>query len=113
MKKATTFVIAYFYYNIHIKNVNTIIDISAINPIILADHFNQVEYSTFANVNPPMIAPQVGVNKFTNPFAATKIIIFVSTLNPNVCVSGAIIGVDNVAIPDDDGTNIDSTICSK
>ena len=97
----------------HIKNVNTIIDIIAIDATILNDHLNHVEYSTLASAKPPMIAPQVGVIKLTNPFAATKIIIFVSTLNPNVCVSGAIIGVDNVAIPDDDGTNIDNTICSK
>lgn len=97
----------------HIKNVNTMIDISAKHNTTLNDHLNHVEYSTFASASPPIIAPQVGVIRLTNPFAATNIIIFVSTLNPNVCVSGAIIGVDNAAIPDEDGTNIESKIWSK
>ena len=97
----------------HIKNVNTNIDTIANDNTTLSDHLNHVEYSTFASAKPPIIAPHVGVIKLTNPFAATKIIIFVSTLNPKVWVSGPIIGVDNVAIPEDDGTNTDNTICSK
>ena len=35
-------------------------------------HLNQVEYSTLARASPPIIAPQVGVIKLTNPFAYYK-----------------------------------------
>ena len=83
----------------------------AIVTTILRAHLNQVEYSIFARASPPIIAPQVGVIKFTNPFADTIVITATSTLYPNCDANGAIIGVDNVASPDDDGTSIDNTIC--
>ena len=43
-------------------------------------NLSHVEYSTLANAKPPMIAPQVGVNRLTRPLPATIIIIIVSTL---------------------------------
>ena len=46
-------------------------------------HFTQVPYSTLAKAKPPMIAPQVGVIKFTSQFAATKVITVASTLCPS------------------------------
>ena len=57
-----------------------------------------------------MIAPQVGVIKFTSPFAATKVIIVASTLCPSWLANGPMIGADSAARPDDDGTNTDNTI---
>ena len=85
---------------------------SAIVKTTLNAHLNHVEYSTLASAKPPMIAPQVGVIKFTKPFADTMVIIDTSVLYPRLAVSGAIIGVDSVANPDDDGTKIDNTICN-
>ena len=35
-----------------------------------APNFSQVEYSTFARARPPMMAPEVGVNRFTRPLPA-------------------------------------------
>ena len=43
-------------------------------------HLNQVEYSTFARASPPIIAPHVGVIKFTKPFADTIVITDTSVL---------------------------------
>ena len=84
---------------------------NAIVSTILNAHLTHVVYSTLANAKPPIIAPQVGVIKLTKPFADTNVITVTSTLYPNSLASGPIIGVDNEASPEDDGTNIDNTIC--
>ena len=84
----------------------------AIVSTILNAHLTHVVYSTLANAKPPIIAPHVGVIKLTKPFAETKVITATSTLYPNSFASGPIIGVDNDARPDDDGTNIDNIICN-
>ena len=75
-------------------------------------HFTQVVHSTLAKAKPPIIAPQVGVIKLTNPFADTKVIIVTSVLYPSFADNGPIIGDDSVARPDDDGTNIDNIMCN-
>ena len=100
------------FYKIDIAIVRIIIFTTAINNITFPTHFNHVVYCTLASSNPPMIAPQVGVNRFTNQFAATISITVTSTENPSFDASGPIIGVDNVANPDDDGTRTDKNTCS-
>ena len=103
----------YYYERAIIDTVSIIIAAIAKTATTLIAHLNQVEYSTLARASPPIIAPQVGVIRFTSPLAATNIIIVVSTLKPSSWASGPIIGVERVANPDDDGTSIDSTMCSK
>ena len=85
----------------------------AIVTTILKAHLNHVVYSTLAKASPPIMAPQVGVIKFTKPLADTKVIMVVSTPYPKVLASPPIIGVDKTASPLDDGTNIDRTTCNK
>ncbi len=51
-----------------------------------------------------MIAPQVGVIKLTSPFAATNSHNCCFNTITKLAASGAIIGVDNVASPELDGT---------
>ena len=70
-------------------------------------------YSTLAKANPPIIAPHVGVIRFTKPLAATIDITDTSVLYPSALAIGPTIGVDNVANPDDDGTSIDRTTCNR
>ena len=100
-------------YRITIASVRIIIDARAIVKITFRDHLNQVEYSTPARARPPIMAPHVGVIRFTKPFDATIVINVVSTLYPKVFASGPMIGVLRVASPDDDGTSIDSPMCNK
>ena len=59
-----------------------------------------------------MIAPQVGVIKLTRPFADTIVIAATFVLYPRFAATGAIIGVDKVASPDDEGTKIERNTCS-
>ena len=75
-------------------------------------HLTQVKYSTLANANPPIIAPQVGVIKLTKPLADTIVITATSVLYPSCEDKAPIIGVDKDANPDEDGTNIDKTTCN-
>ena len=84
----------------------------AIVSTILNAHLTHVVYSTLASARPPIIAPHVGVIKLTKPFADTNVITVTSTLYPNWLANGPIIGVDNDASPEDDGTNIDNIICN-
>ena len=70
-------------------------------------NFNQVEYSTFAILKPPITTPEVGVNKFTIPEPAQNTIIITSGDKPNVFVNGAKIGIDTAAKPEDDGIKKD------
>ena len=49
----------------------------------LAPNFSHVEYSTFASARPPMMAPLVGVNRFTRPLPALKIMIMTSGEKPS------------------------------
>lgn len=72
-------------------------------------NFNQVVYSTFANAKPPIIAPDVGVNRFTKPLPALKIIVMTSGENPSSLAKPPMMGMDTVAIPDEDGIRNDST----
>lgn len=71
---------------------------------------NQVPYSTRAILNPPMTTPEVGVNKFTKPDPALKIIIITSGDKLRLLVSGAKIGIETVANPEEDGIRKDSPI---
>ena len=80
---------------------------------ILIAHLNQVEYSTFANANPPIIAPHVGVIKLTKPLADTIVIAATFALYPRPAATGTVIGADSTANPDDDGTKNDSPTCSR
>ena len=82
---------------------------SAIMRIIFFENLIQVEYSTLAIARPPMIAPHVGVKRLTRPLPATKIITITSGLKPNSDASGAIIGIDTVASPDEEGIRKVST----
>ena len=77
----------------------------------LNPHLNQVRYSTLASAKPPIIDPQVGVIKLTNPLAATKIIIVTEAFKLIPSATGATIGVDKVARPELEGTKIDNRIC--
>lgn len=74
-----------------------------------APNFNHVEYSTFASARPPMMAPLVGVNRFTRPLPALKIMIMTSGENPRLFAKGPMIGMDTVAMPEEDGMRNDST----
>ena len=56
-----------------------------------------------------MIAPHVGVNRFTRPLAELKIMTIVSTEKPRFAASGPMIGIDTVAMPELDGTRKDRT----
>ena len=97
------------YYRATEASVNIIIEAIARQAIILNAHLNHVEYSTLARASPPIIAPHVGVIKFTRPLADTKVITVTSVLYPSCPAKEPIIGVDNVARPDEDGTSIDKT----
>ena len=54
-----------------------------------------------------MMKPQVGVKRFTKPFAVTLIMIEVSTDHPIPATIGDTIGAESPARPDDDGTKND------
>lgn len=70
-------------------------------------NFNHVPYSTLAILNPPITTPEVGVNKLTKPDPAVKIIIITSGDKLRFFASGAKIGIDTVASPEDDGMRKD------
>ncbi len=76
----------------------------------LPPNLSHVEYSIFAKAKPPIMAPLVGVNRFTRPLPALKIMIMTSVENPSEFAKGPMIGMDTVAIPDDDGIRNDSTM---
>ena len=76
-------------------------------------HFTQVAHGIRANAKPPMIAPQVGVKRLIKPFAATKIIIEVSTDQFIPATIGETIGEDNPANPEEDGTKKDNPKCNR
>lgn len=78
-----------------------------------AANLTHVDHSTFANARPPMMAAHVGVNMFTKPLPALNTMIMASTENPRCWARGAMMGMDTVAIPDDDGTRKDNTTYSK
>ena len=69
-----------------------------------------MEYSTFASANPPMMAPLVGVNRFTKPLPALNTMIMTSGEKPSESASGPMMGMDTVAMPDEDGMRNDSTM---
>ena len=98
-------------YKISKATVKIIIFTRAMQITTLVTHLNQVVNSTLASLSPPIIAPHVGVNKLTNPLAATIPITVASTEYPIFLASGPIIGVDNEARPEDDGTNTDNATC--
>lgn len=76
--------------------------------MILTENLSHVEYSILAISRPPIIAPQVGVNKFTKPFPATNIMIITSGENPNSAASGPMIGILAVARPLEEGIKNES-----
>lgn len=101
------------YYKIIVNNDRTKMFTIAIVITTFNAHFTQVEYSTLASAKPPIIAPQVGVIKFTNPFADTRVIKVTSVLYVSCDAKDPMIGAERVASPEDDGTSTDKTICSK
>ena len=70
----------------------------------LADHLTQVSQGMRARARPPMMKPQVGVNRLTKPLAATLIMIEVSTDQPMPATMGETMGEDRPARPEEDGT---------
>ena len=52
----------------------------------------------------------MGVNRFTRPLPALKIMIMVSTENPSCPAKGPMMGMDTVAMPDEDGMRNESTM---
>ena len=53
------------------------------------------------------------MNRFTRPLPALKIMIMTSVEKPSEFASGPMMGMDTVAMPDDDGIKNDSTMYSK
>ena len=76
-------------------------------------HFTQVVHSTLAKARPPMIAPDVGVNRLTKPLPAEKIITITSGEKPSFAVRGANTGIDTVARPEEDGIKNESGIYTR
>ena len=76
-------------------------------------HLIHVVHSTLAIDKPPMIAPDVGVNRFTKPLPAEKIITITSGEKPSFVVRGANTGIDTVARPEDDGIKNESGIYTR
>lgn len=113
MKKGSFKRSFFLFYKIMVNNVNTRMLITAIVKTTFNAHLTHVEYSTLARASPPIIAPQVGVIRFTSPFADTIVITVTSVLKVSCDAKDPIIGADNVASPDDDGTKTDKTICNK
>ena len=74
-----------------------------------APNLSHVEYSTFASASPPIMAPLVGVNRFTKPLPALNTIIMTSTEKPSWSARGAMMGMETVAMPEDDGMRNEST----
>ena len=97
-----------YFYKITIAIVKITQLTTAIVRMIFAENLSHVEYSIFAISKPPMIAPQVGVNKFTNPFPATNIMIMTSGEKPNSAARGPMIGMLAVASPLDEGIKNES-----
>ena len=79
----------------------------AITTIHFHAHLTQVVHSTLANAKPPMIAPDVGVNRLTRPLPAEKIMIITSGEKPSDSANGANTGIETVAKPEDEGMKND------
>ena len=60
-----------------------------------------------------MIKPQVGVNRFTKPLAATLIMMEVSTDQPIPATMGETMGLDSPARPEEEGTKKLRPMCSR
>ena len=54
-----------------------------------------------------MMAPEVGVNRFTTPMAEEKIMTMTSGEKPSLTASGPMIGMETVAIPEVEGIRKD------
>ena len=54
-----------------------------------------------------MMAPEVGVNRFTTPIAAEKIMTMTSGEKPSLTASGPMMGMETVAIPEVEGIRKD------
>ena len=50
-----------------------------------------------------MMAPEVGVNRFTTPMALEKIITMTSGEKPSWAASGPMMGMETVAMPEVEG----------
>ena len=75
---------------------------------ILSANLTQVPYSMRDRARPPMIAPEVGVIRFTTPHAAEKTMIMIAGLKPSLAARGPRMGMDSVARPEVDGMRKDS-----
>ena len=64
----------------------------------LRANLSQVVHSILARARPPMMAPEVGVNRFTTPMAAEKIMTMTSGEKPSLTASGPMMGMETVAI---------------
>ena len=69
-----------------------------------AAHLSHVSYGMRASARPPIMKPQVGVNRFTRPLAATLHIMEVSTDQLRPETIGETIGAESAARPEEDGT---------
>ena len=54
-----------------------------------------------------MMAPEVGVNRFTTPMAEEKIMTMTSGEKPSLTASGPMMGMETVAIPEVEGIRKD------
>ena len=72
-------------------------------------NLSQVVHSIRASARPPMMAPEVGVNRFTTPMALEKIMTMTSGEKPSCAASGPMIGMETVAMPELDGIKNEST----
>ena len=73
----------------------------------LRANLSQVVHSILARARPPMMAPEVGVNRFTTPMAEEKIMTMTSGEKPSLTASGPMIGMETVAIPEVEGIRKD------
>ena len=72
--------------------------------------FTNLSYGIRPNVRAPISTPLVGVIRFTRPLADWNAVTAMSRPTPTKSESGAIIGMESVARPLDDGTKKDSGI---
>ena len=73
-------------------------------------NFSQVLYCTRASARPPMMAPLVGVNRFTRPLPPQQICTITSGLKPSCWASGPMMGIEAEAMPEEDGMRKLSTM---
>ena len=81
----------------------------------LRANLSQVVHSILARARPPMMAPEVGVKRFTTPMAAEKIMTMTSGEKPSLTASGPMMGMAQYTadIPVAKGTGAILAFCEK